>query len=574
MDSTIALKALNQYRKRDVLPYLGLRYYLDNKSARSQRWFEEVATKLATDNINSPYIRTFHFKEREPSGEYTHRDVYLPSPNEALAEIVLITELSKHTNFQPKPYVYSYRLSDHNDTSGVFIPYFNGLKDRQRDIAEACRVKTDGVVLYTDIKRFYPSINSHDAQSVWSRAAAHAGLRREHVELGEAFLRKHHDKCLKDGSGKGLLTGPVFSHIIANLLLDEVDSFMHDLTEGHYWRYVDDIVLVGAEADVDQWRESLQQKLNKYELLLHDGAKDFKVDSEAWLDGEKDFETDISNQWISLIADTKRYLIKNPSEHAFQVLQQHFRQKDIRIPLIDYSIAAKEVTTLLSFSRWLKRYRTWSYKNIKRITPEHLAILAYNTRTELMNQIDKLLHMHNRSDVYANKRLIPKLRFIAGRLVLLASRVELSEVSDRLRTFPELSFLCTIMDCVASRDVSEVLKMGANATQAACQVLNSSPEPVSFNIEHYDEIVELSLAVLALNGIDFEVPNTSSKLRQFALGQELSGLMTDDDTFIKEISCLHGNTAPRHESMLKQAFDVDEDLALDVINQLQNSSHC
>ena len=58
----------------------------------------------------------------------------MPSPNEALAEVALITELSKHQTFQPKSYVYSYRLAEYNDSSGVFTHYFNGLKERQRDI--------------------------------------------------------------------------------------------------------------------------------------------------------------------------------------------------------------------------------------------------------------------------------------------------------------------------------------------------------------------------------------------------------------------------------------------------------
>jgi len=39
-DSILAIKALNQYRKRDVIPYLGLRYYLDNTSARRDRWIQ------------------------------------------------------------------------------------------------------------------------------------------------------------------------------------------------------------------------------------------------------------------------------------------------------------------------------------------------------------------------------------------------------------------------------------------------------------------------------------------------------------------------------------------------------
>lgn len=65
-----------------------------------------------------------------------------------------------------------------------------------------------------------------------------------------------------------------------------------------------------------------------------------------------------------------------------------------------------------------------------------------------------------------------------------------------------------------------------------------------------------------------------SKLRAFAEGQRQKELMLDDDKFIKEVACVHGLASPRHNMMLREAFDVDEDLAMDVINQLQSCSHC
>ncbi|MFM2320377.1 MAG: hypothetical protein RLZZ215_2998, partial [Pseudomonadota bacterium] len=38
----LAIKALNQYRQRDVLPYLALRYYLSSSAGRQNRWIEDV----------------------------------------------------------------------------------------------------------------------------------------------------------------------------------------------------------------------------------------------------------------------------------------------------------------------------------------------------------------------------------------------------------------------------------------------------------------------------------------------------------------------------------------------------
>jgi hypothetical protein len=59
----IATKAVNQYRRRDVFAYLGLRYYLESTSARSDQWARQVATTLVLRRKSPGYLRVDHFKE-------------------------------------------------------------------------------------------------------------------------------------------------------------------------------------------------------------------------------------------------------------------------------------------------------------------------------------------------------------------------------------------------------------------------------------------------------------------------------------------------------------------------------
>lgn len=40
----LALRAANQYRTRDIMAYLGLRYYFANQCASRDRWAEEVSS--------------------------------------------------------------------------------------------------------------------------------------------------------------------------------------------------------------------------------------------------------------------------------------------------------------------------------------------------------------------------------------------------------------------------------------------------------------------------------------------------------------------------------------------------
>lgn len=50
MSNNIALKSLNQYRKRDIIAYLSLRYYLDSKSSKTDFWAKEVAVDITLKN--------------------------------------------------------------------------------------------------------------------------------------------------------------------------------------------------------------------------------------------------------------------------------------------------------------------------------------------------------------------------------------------------------------------------------------------------------------------------------------------------------------------------------------------
>jgi hypothetical protein len=570
----LAVKALNQYRKRDVISYIGLRYYLNNSASRKCRWIRDVSCRLSTNQNTKAYLKTYHFKDNEEDGSIRHRDIYLPAPNESLSETALLTELSKHPVFHPKPYVYSYRFADVNDKSGVFKPYFTGFKERQADIAKACWEVEGGVVLITDIKKFYPNICSADAMAVWDDVASKSELTTSFKLLGDKLLKSHKEICDIDNSGKGLLTGPVFSHLIANLLLDSLDIKMNQLTDGKYFRYVDDITLVGTPRECSAWRSALVEHLSDLSLELHTGDKDFEVLCGEWLEGEKDFESHIGIAWVSFIADTKRYLIAKP--HRQKILSEEFIKNDIKLPVLDYSQLVNESSSLQKFQDWIFEYK-WSFKAIKKIDIDYLLESAKRCKVSLLNQLEILLEQSNNLSLYQRKRLIPKLRYITGRLVIFADTKLLLELVDRLESFPELNLITSTMKAVATRDVTEVAKMGANSTQAAAQLLRVLDKDVTIEtsklkVEH-KTLIEQSLAILSFNDINYSFDGESSELLQLAKTQNMRDLMSSDDSFIKEMACLHGVTDSLNTKLMNTAFDRDEELALDIINQLQQSSH-
>ena len=572
--SLLAVKTLNQYRKRDVMSYMGLRYYLKNSSGRKCRWIKDVATRLSSTQCAPSYLKTFHFKELSEDGSISHRDIYLPAPNEALSETALLVELSQHAVFQPKPYVYSYRFTKESDKSGVFNPYFLGYKERQADIANACWSIEDGMVLITDIKKFYPNIKTELARETWQKYCQKSGIESKFEILGNTLLKKQQDTSIDDDIGSGLLTGPAFSHVIANLLLDSLDEKMHKLTNGKYFRYVDDIAFVGTPQECKKWREILVDDLAEFDLELHVGDKDFEVSCAEWLEGEKDFESSIGNGWITFIADVKRYLIAKP--HRQKLLSEEFSKLNIRLPVLDYSNVANESSNLEKFQDWLYKYK-WSLKAVKKIDIDHLLKQAQLCQTSLLTQLNKLLeHSHDLTH-YQRKRLIPKLRYVSGRLLIFADNELLVETANRLENYPELHLITATMRAISSKDITEIISMGVNATQAVAQLLITQKEDVTFDIDKLGsldkDLVQQCLAILTLNEVNFPFYDIHSEIRLLAEGPVDVELMNSKDHFIKEMASLHGLGKSINAEILTTAFDRDEDLALDIINLIQQSSH-
>jgi hypothetical protein len=85
------------------------------------------------------------------------------------------------------------------------------------------------------------------------------------------------------------------------------------------------------------------------------------------------------------------------------------------------------------------------------------------------------------------------------------------------------------------------------------------------------------LATFLFNGVpltlpDNAIPDDSELLRLASCGADI-GLMRGGDPYIRELACLHGlQGTARHAEMIMTAFDEDEKLAMDAVEQLQESA--
>jgi len=224
----LAVRAVNQYRGRDIIAYLGLRYYLDNECSRKDVWSEGIASHLVQTRKSPVYFKSGHFKEVSKDGSIINRNMYLPGPNEIMAESYLLNYCSNQLAFQSSNCVYSYRFPGKSSNEGIFVNYFPGFRDRNKFIKEICNERPEDKtkILFTDIKKFYPSISYELALESWIKSCQNSHVPIKIRSLGEKILSDH--KAFSDicQDSTGLLTGPMFSHLIANLVLSDLDKFM------------------------------------------------------------------------------------------------------------------------------------------------------------------------------------------------------------------------------------------------------------------------------------------------------------------------------------------------------------
>lgn len=560
----LALRAANQYRTRDITAYLGLRYYFANQCARRDRWAQEVSSHLVMSRSNSAYFQSLHFKDIRSDGLVGYRSIFVPGPNESFAEAALLAECSRHAAFRSPGFVFSYRLSEGEDTQGVYKPYFTGLQERQQKIAGACKDSAGQVVRYTDIKRFYPNISGELAISAWLKACDAAQMAALFRDLGIKLLALHAQECQNGAHGKGLLTGPMFSHLIANLVLRDVDEAMSAAFPNRYFRYVDDVVLVGSPLEVAKGRAQLAAMLSELGLDLHDAGagKDFELAAGDWLTGEADFSGKDSIGWMLFVRDLKQFLISQASSRAN--LTNGFAGEGFRIPLPDYSVEVSDARYRDRFFDQLRRYPWLQRKIFRQTTPSTLLHSAQILRGEFTDRLLHILEVGPNLDGYARKRAIPKIRYFAGRLLYLARPEELPLIAERLRQYPELAMLAEVLHAVGTRDITGLLRMGSNAAQSAAQPLNLTPGAITCRVEFWNSAERQGLAILRANGISVAGP-ADDELNRFALWNERGPtLMKSGDPFIQEMACLHGVSGhPRHPGILETALDRCEELAFD-----------
>jgi hypothetical protein len=568
----LAIRAANQYRRRDAIGYLGLRYCLDTACAPRNRWVRQVATDLTLYSNRHLYHVALHFKEHDhDSDRILYRRLSLPSPHEILAEAALIDACGRAGKmFTAAPWVFSYRIAQGNELRGIFEPYYIGYHARHKAIASAARGCPGGKVRYCDIHRFYPSIRATDADRVWAHAISDSRLDPTLGKLGHAILEGH---AANRGEGEnGVLTGPMLSHVVANLLLNSMDQEVNRLVPGGYFRYVDDFALVGSEEEVSGMEEMIKAQLGQWGLRLNP-KKRIDVPCEEWLEGEDDFSPEIGRRsWMALIGWTKQLLLTRPD--LTDDICRMFIDNGFRIRPLDYSGVVRDRPYLGRLKDLMSR--GWFRWRMHRSKPADLIAVARDLREAYTQEFWKWIDTPVHEDHYATKRRMHKLRYYSARLAVLADIADLPAMAEALAALPELKANGIILGAIATRDVSLLVQYGANAAHAAVYPLLAGGRYVQCTTPCISDATSQAAAVLVAHGIApscFTLAAAASAHVAFCCGDGAPHMpQSAPSSYFDVLSCLMGGRDRSvHHQVLLSAFDYSEDLLVD-INTLMHAS--
>ncbi len=558
--STIPVRALNDYRRASPLTYLGLRHLLESHAGQVDRWAQEIATDIVVRNNQSSHLPSRLFKELKGKA-LDFRVVGYPSPCEALAEAALLAHCADAGGpFSPQADVFSYHLNPSNSPDGTFKRFFPLFGARHRAIGKACQRWPGDLVVYADLRQFYPSVDRRVSLAAWDRACEEAKLHRRWRELGARFLLN------QKSAGKGLLVGPLFSHVVANLVLQRFDEAMRREFRGRYFRYVDDLALVIPKTSKDEALKFIAERAGRVGLGLNP-KKHHELPAAEWR-REAPYQADAyygddptaDSWWMAFIDQVKCFLMVNPGRRAD--LLRAYRNEHIRIPLPRYQADVQEKGYSARFSRRLghKRFRN----RVANLTVYSLVSEAKAARAVYKQEFRETWAQFEVASGLKRKWLVSRLKYLASRLVLLALPENLVEVRDLLGKHADFAEHHAVAHAVTTADVSYLLGFGGKACAAAAQAIASSGRSVRCQPRKWsDEAVE-GYAMLILLGVRLrddapKRPSRDPRVR-YVMGEfEGDAWAGVKLRFFAEVFCMRGSTSlEKQRDLFVGPFDPDE----------------
>jgi hypothetical protein len=556
----LALRALNESRRLDPLAYLSLRYTLNTTCAVRNVWAQEIAPEIVRRRPGPMFLGNKQFKQLNEKGKPEFRDVVRPGGPESLAEVALLDACATAGGpFIQSDEVFSYRFPNHNSIDGAFVPYFQLFSTRQTAIGNACKKRPRDWVLYADIRRFYPSITFSRATKAWEMACAKSSLDVKWKELGSLLLKRQYS--LKTG----LLIGPLFSHLIANLVLKSVDLKMRKAHPGRYFRYVDDFAVVVQPRRKGETLARLRGILKPLGLKLHP-KKIHWIGTKKWQDNapyqlDEYVDQPIGDEgWKRFIDNLKCYLMARPEMQ--DTLKQSFLEAGLRVPLPRYTAAIMEKGYGTRFSSRL--HSNDFTKKLKELNPKKLANEGRNLREHYADGFKFAWEEFVTAHGLIRRWKLSRVRYLSGRLTLIGSIEQVREAYSLIKGESEVAEYAAILLTLLTADADSLLPFGWKIAASVGQVLAAASITVTcsstgWKTEHVEAYAALRLAGVTVEG---KLPRRLNRIPRI---QTVNGNISSTawaempQTFYRELfTLIGGKNLEEHQMLLQTPADPDE----------------
>jgi len=553
---TLMVRSLNETRLLHPPTYVASRLLADSiASEATSGWTPEAVLRKFPLQRTPRLFEIVRLKKALPGQQLEYRQYLIPSPMTSLAEAIALSQLATTAPFQKSNRVFSHLWPRSPDYPYNFHNLF-GLKRRNRAIAAAFRRDPARIAVVTDIRRFYPSIR-HDLL----RDRFYSALDQSDVAVpvrDTAGMLLHH--ITAHFKGRGIATGPEFSHTLANVLLAQADRDLETRYPQSYFRYIDEIILVVDRRDQNSASQRIAAVLGDLGLELNADKTDV-VSSEEWLGHGPPHRPASRESFQALVFRLKLYIALRP--HRFGELSSAFAAEGFNIPLGRIRTAS----TAGRFRKAVELYHQRGWKVVLEAlldTPASLARSAHQLRVNFLSRLSSLAAVAVPDGPTRRKWHVNRILFLTNRLLYLAPTSEWGLITEAISDLPEFAGTNALLRLLRSGDASTLLNMPGPAVTTAASLLHQIegprgqvelPSNLTFPQIH-------SASILLLFGVArgpvegaFQTSESQRDFLAFCSEQSRAVRSRNDFTYLDEIQSVQ--IIPNHDDFVEERLERD-----------------
>lgn len=568
-DQLLLIRALNATKQSYFPSYMGLRILGKNLSIQDPAYLLKMLERRLSSCEAWGYKSFKLYKGMSvQNGKLVHeyRDCVAPNPSTALAGVHVLAALASSPAFRVSSRVYSY-LWPTSQASGSSYRFFaEGYKQRNKEIDEALQGH-DRVAVVTDIKRFYPSVESSQIQEnldtlfqTFPSVSNIDGFTNFFVQL------------LAAGQG-GIPIGPAPGHLLGNVALAKVDTELTKKYGVNYFRYVDDIVVVCDSSERNKVLNAIDSCVKDSNLELNSGKTEYLTRSE-WQASMLATDVPEGEDFRSFTRELIVYLALYP-ERASSLAD--------RFSSAGFSVPIARLQTLSSYSRF--RYFLSRQKSVTTVM-QTLRILGLDEKYFFEKALslkkcyeDSLLDicMESPFSPHLRRWKVQRARRLVNVLFYLRTFSEWANSQEVFTIFPELVEQASLAMALHSGVVNPILPFFGQGPAAFAELWHEHGNgPATLKTEEYLHDAKLnSLVLLRLHGTIKQsdlpdlVENKDSRLLLSTSDRSPKSRISPDLSFEDEFQSLRlGTSGDEISALARTRHSIEEGAPLEALSLL------